>query len=145
METDSSVTSFGFAQDLESTDYLFIEGRDNFKSYCEINIEEEFSRTEIHSVTLRLLKIILEKGSRKWEFVWNGIKISAPITDDNFWEDLRTGKVQISHGDSMDVQLKIHQKKDPYADVFLNDKYEVVRVDKYHKALKQKDDFFDSE
>ncbi len=49
---------------------------------------------------LSLLKVILERGSRKWEFVWNGIKISAPILDENFWNDMRERKIHITQGDS---------------------------------------------
>lgn len=145
LDEDPSITSFGFTPDEKSDDYLFFEDSISFKEYCEYDLEEDKLTKEIdQEAELKLLKIILEKGNRKWEFVWNGIKISAPITHDAFWEDLRLGKVQISQGDSIDATLRIYQKKDPYADVFLNEKYEVIEVKKYNKALKQKDDLFDN-
>ena len=144
LDEDSSITSFGFTPNEKSDDYLFFEDSVNFKEYCKFDSEEDkLTKTVDLSAELKLLKIILEKGNRKWEFVWNGIKISAPITDSVFWEDLRIGNIQISQGDSIDVILRIYQKKDPYADVFLNEKYEITEVKKYNKTLKQKDDLFD--
>jgi hypothetical protein len=32
-----------------------------------------------------VIKFVFEKGTRKWQFVWNQIKIYAPITDDEFF------------------------------------------------------------
>jgi hypothetical protein len=31
-----------------------------------------------------VLELVFERGTRKWQFVWNGIKISAPIKHDEF-------------------------------------------------------------
>lgn len=81
--------------------------------------------------TLQLIKIILEKGKRKWEFAWKGIKISAPVSDDKFWDRMARGEVSIKQGDSIKAELQIIQVLDPYSKVFFNESYEIMKVIDY--------------
>lgn len=143
--SDPSITSFGFTQETDSEDFLFYETQTNFNRYVsqEQKEEDEDRRVVEQDAELKLLKVILEKGSRKWEFVWNGFKISAPVTADKFWEDLRLRKIQIAQGDSIQAVLKIYQVRDPYSGAFLNERYEVSDVKEYCKVLRQRDDLFD--
>ena len=82
-------------------------------------------------VNLQLIKAILEKGKRKWEFAWKGIKISAPVSDDKFWNRMARGEVSIKQGDSVRANLQIIQVLDPYSKVFFNESYEVIDVLEY--------------
>lgn len=142
---DPYITSFGITKQKDSEDYLFFESEENFGKYLDLSAPLDEGKKEViyDSVELKLLKVILERSPRKWEFVWNGIKISAAITDEEFWENLRTQKIKIAQGDSITVDLKIYQTQDPYSTFYLNDRYEVVKVRGYNESLKQKDDLFD--
>jgi len=86
---------------------------------------------------LQLIKVILEKGKRKWEFAWKGIKISAPVIDDKFWDKMARGEVSIKQGDSIKANLQIIQVLDPYSKVFFNESYEVIEVIEYIPTFEQ--------
>jgi len=123
-----------------------VNSKDFEKLSCNEEVEDvETKRTEEYkNQNLMLLKVILEKGTRKWEFVWNGIKIPAPVLDDNFWEKMRKQEIQIAQGDSITADIKVYQTKDPYSQAFFNTKYEVIKIHDYKSSLKQKDDLFDN-
>lgn len=87
--------------------------------------------------TLQLIKVILEKGKRKWEFAWKGIKISAPVSDDKFWDRMARGEVSIKQGDSIKAELQIIQVLDPYSKVFFNESYEIMKVIDYIPSAEQ--------
>lgn len=141
IENDSSIESFGLAKSITDKEYLFYTDRKHFNNF--INIEQKTSddkRIEIKpNQTLRLLKVILERGSRKWEFVWNGIKISAPVFDDDFWEQMRKREISISQGDAIVADLKIYQVLDPYSGIYFNEKYEIINVKSHEKVMRQQE------
>lgn len=108
----------------------------------EVMIEEPVRfNTNLHKIVeeanLQLIKVILEKGRRKLEFAWKGIKISASVSDDKFWDKMASGQVSIKQGDSIKASLQIIQVLDPYSKVFFNESYEVVEVIEYIKSIKQ--------
>lgn len=141
IDEDTSIENFGFARTVNDKDFLFIAERKEFQSYILpiSNIQENRQILIKEDQTLSLLKVILERGTRKWEFVWNGIRISAPVIDDQFWEDMRQRKIQISQGDSIVADIRIHQVLDPYSRVYLNERYEIVNVKHHIKSPVQQD------
>ncbi len=143
LSSDPSIDSFGVMQKVDSDDYLVKIQRSDFPLFClPVPVQDESRRkTDYDDVELRLLKVVLEKGGRKWEFVWNGIRISAPILDESFWEQLRERKIQIAQGDSIIAKLRVHQVLDPYSQVYLNERYEVTEVKKYNHVAKTGDLF----
>lgn len=100
---------------------------------------EENSREIIEVADLSILRAILERGTRKWEFVWRGIKISAPVLDDVFFSDFFAHKITIAPGDSIEVNLKIYQNRDKDVGIFTNARYEVIEVIKHIPRMKQSD------
>ena len=56
------------------------------------------------------VKAVLERGKRKWEFVWRGIKISAPVSDESFYDKFFKHEITIAPGDSLKVKLNILQQ-----------------------------------
>lgn len=89
------------------------------------------------TVELQILKTILERGKRKWEFMWRGIKISAPITSQNFYNEFFNHNITIAPGDSLYVKLLIKQVRDEDTGIYLNKSYEVAEVYKHNPRLKQ--------
>jgi hypothetical protein len=69
--------------------------------------------------------------------MWRGFKISAPITDDNFYSDFFSHAITIAPGDSLDVKLEIKQIKDEDTGIYTNKSYEVIDVYEHHPRVKQ--------
>jgi hypothetical protein len=77
---------------------------------------------------LVILKIVLERGSRKWQFFWQGAKISAPICDPSFFDRLERREIAFAQGDALVADLRVKQVLDRDASVYVNESYEVVYV-----------------
>ena len=81
------------------------------------------------------IKAILEKSNRKWEFVWDGSKISAVVTCDKFYNDLANGRVSVKPKDTMFATVKIKQRLDIINNVYINESYEVIFVESYSSYI----------
>ena len=89
------------------------------------------ARQIIEIAQLQILRAILERSTRRWEFVWHGITISAPVLDQSFYNDFFEHKITIAPGDSLEAKVKIYQKRDDDTGIYTNDKYEVIEVLKH--------------
>lgn len=90
--------------------------------------EEGEVRKISERTTLLVSKPVLARGRRKWEFVWRGIRVGAPILDDVFLSRFAAREYHLAPGDALDVDLRITQERHPVTRAFLNTAYEVVRV-----------------
>ena len=88
-------------------------------------------------VNLQILKAILERSKRKWEFMWRGFKISAPITDELFYINFFAHDITIAPGDVLHVTLHVIQELDRRTGVYKNLKYEVVQVHNHIPRIRQ--------
>lgn len=137
VERDPSITSFGILKDLDGDEPpAFLIERDQFAIIRAMatTVEGSGKRSITEPATISILKAIIEKSDRKWEFVWRGVKISAAVKDPIFWADLKMRRYLIGSGDALEVQLQIDQLWDDDAKVWLNGAYSVVRVDRYISA-----------
>ena len=76
---------------------------------------------------LYLERVVLRRSKRSmWRFVWNGISISANITDQGFFDNFDSHSFSI--GDAMLADLKVVQRLSPETQTYLNERYEVTRV-----------------
>ena len=137
IEKDKNIESFGITPKMEDETPLISIPRSKFYLLSDLPEIEENQRFVIEVAELNILRAILERGTRKWEFVWRGIKISAPVLDDNFFSDFFAHKITIAPGDSIEVNLKIYQTKDEDIGIFTNSKYEVIEVIKHIPRMKQ--------
>jgi hypothetical protein len=86
---------------------------------------------------LQIIRAILEKSRRRWEFSWKGFRIPAPILDDKFYNDFISHRIVIAPGDRLEARLRISQHRDPSTGVYMNDNYEVIEVLKHESSKKQ--------
>lgn len=132
LSRDDKVSSFGIGLDLDEKKLAIEIKRENFpsiqKNLLEEIVEEEVPLEETVQVNLHILKTVFERGNRKWEFVWNGHKISAPIKDDTFFDKIERREYQFAQGDSLIVELKINKEKDKLSGAIINKSYEVEKV-----------------
>ena len=131
LEEDLSVSDFGFTKKLEDHHPLAEIPRDDFailSRHTDLVLEEEGERIVDQREKLVVLRAILARGNRKWQFVWNGIQISAPIIDQEFYDALARHEYVSGQGDVLDVILRIFQKRNDSAMVYLNVDYQVTKV-----------------
>ena len=86
------------------------------------------SRSRIERTTLVILKAVLMKSRRKWEFIWRGFEISAPILHAEFFARLEAREISIRQGDALDVDLRINELYEPHAKVWRNISFQVIHV-----------------
>tara|TARA_R110002096_G_scaffold110035_4_gene240467 strand:+ start:6750 stop:7643 length:894 start_codon:yes stop_codon:yes gene_type:complete len=137
IEKDNKIEGIGFVKNINDPKPEVIIPRSAIISASGILIEEDGVRIVTELVELQILKAILERGRRKWEFMWRGFKISAPITDDAFYNDFFAHNITIAPGDSLQVKLQIKQIKDEDTGIYRNKSYEVIEIHEHHPRLKQ--------
>lgn len=77
---------------------------------------------------LGIVRAILEPSRRLWEFSWRGFRISAPVIDKEFFEKFRAHRFTIAPGDFLRAKLRVYQRLNPVAGVYMNESYAVVEV-----------------
>ncbi|MBA2781252.1 hypothetical protein [Billgrantia kenyensis] len=131
IERDQNITSFGFTNNLADEQPKIEISRKEMLLLSNPNDIAEPTREIEEAATLFIKRAILERSKRKWEFVWRGFKISAPVLDEKFYDDFFAHKITIAPGDQLEAKLKIYQSKDEDTGIYSNDRYEVVEVAKH--------------
>lgn len=139
IEKDGSITSFGIQKDMETPKPPVEIPRERFPLLSALKDEDQESeeKSTVQIENLQILRAILEKGTRMWQFSWKGIRISAPVLDDNFYQKFYNHNVTIAPGDALKVKLKVYQKRNDVAGVYVNKKYEVIEVLGYTSRSEQ--------
>jgi hypothetical protein len=119
---DTSITDFGIYESMKDKESLFHTQRDGFQKLSEerVNVEDETHRIEKERTTLQVIRSILEKKKRRWEFIWKGFRIPAIIECDEFYRELERG-MKFGIGDKIEVTLEIHQVLDKNTNVWENE------------------------
>jgi paraquat-inducible protein B len=86
-----------------------------------------------YSVPLNVFKIVFGQ-KYKWEFYYDGKKISATIEDENFYKKLLNRQIQFMNGDILIADQEIDQVFNEIANTYENKKYiiKLVRDIKQH-------------
>ncbi len=90
-------------------------------------IDTENSRKIIESAELHIYKVVFDRTDRKWEFYYKGNRISANITDSNFFQLIDNGEA-FAKGDQLSVELQINQVLDETVGIYVNQSYQVLKV-----------------
>jgi hypothetical protein len=125
---DQRVTGFGLVPTIDSPPPAVLIRREAMEIRDTPPEQDEKTRVIEEDCDLYIVKAIMERSPRKWEFKWRGIAISAPIKDPNFYDDFARHDFTIAPGDEFQVKLAIHQRKDDISGVFTNTSYEVLNV-----------------
>jgi hypothetical protein len=130
LENDPSVASLGIARDLRDPEPVIEFSRESFPIIRRNAMPppEDRRRFQDHDVVLSVHKAVFERSARKWEFVWNGFRISAPILDQTFFDRLETRQIALRQGDVFHAVLRVHQVHDGRTGTWLNENYEVMAV-----------------
>lgn len=98
---------------------------------------ETTRRALVVKTALSIIKLSFEP-KLKWEFVYNGIKISALIDDSLFYAEIDARREGFKKGDVLEVDLRIQQEYDEPTRAFLNRSYTVVQVRRHVMQTAQK-------
>lgn len=111
--------------------------REKFPLFLPAQPQDELFREIVEPATLLISRAILQRGNRKWEFYWRGIRISAPVLDSRFYDRFFAHEITIAPGDALEVALRIIQEKDIDTGIFVNVRYEVIEVHSHIPRHKQ--------
>lgn len=135
--SDETVRGIGIGQQIDKEKPSIYVPREGFSGFDINENQDENSREIIETATLVISRAILERGNRKWEFYWRGVKISAPVLDNSFYTRFFDHEITIAPGDALNVALRILQEKKPDSGIYVNKKYEVVEVIEHMPRMKQ--------
>ncbi|QQR37917.1 hypothetical protein [Devosia rhizoryzae] len=130
LEHDPSVTSLGIARNLTDPEPVLDIPRGLFPIIRQNSVPatDDGRRSQEHNAILSVHKAVFERSSRKWEFVWNGFRISAPVLDQTFFDRLENRQLSLRQGDAFRAVLRVNQVYDRLSETWLNESYEVVTV-----------------
>lgn len=131
VEKDKNITSFGFTKNIDDETPDILIPRKYFPLLAQPTEPDEPQREIKEVAELQIKRAILERTKRKWEFIWRGIKISAPVLCEHFYDDFFSHKITVAPGDSLEAVLKIYQSRDEDTGIYTNSKYEVTLVNKH--------------
>jgi hypothetical protein len=135
--SDPNVTGLSLFDDRKNTIPPFLIPREKFMLFQTEQPNDETSREIIEMTHVEINRAILERGKRRWEFFWRGVKISAPILDEQFFDKFFAHEITIAPGDALQVALKIIQEKNTDSGIFVNVRYEIIEVYDHIPRLKQ--------
>lgn len=128
VEADPTISTFGLAPSPKEQPPVQIprERIAALPAYFETDSSDVRVLEEI--TELQILRAILERSKRRWEFVWHGLRISAPVLDSTFFDDFFAHRFTIGPGDALRVRLRVRQRRTSDIHIFINESYEVVEV-----------------
>jgi hypothetical protein len=125
LEADRYVTDFGITSSISDVRPLIQIARADFPAFPRAVILETIDganeRFRRERARLLVIKAWLKHAKRKWSFEWNGVPISAPITDTDFLDRIRRHDVVFGAGDAIDVEINYRQTFSPDLGLFEND------------------------
>ena len=131
IHADPSVDEFGISRGLKDPEPVLNLPRSSFPMILQNAVSspsEGDSRYEDHDALVSIHKAVFERSRRKWEFIWNGFRISGLITDREFFDRLERREVSIRQGDIYEATLRVHQARDRMTGSWLNERYEITKM-----------------
>ncbi len=137
IERDPDVKAIGLVKDLGDPPPEISISRETISQLALQQTAEPDTRVVTEVVDLQIIKAILERGARKWEFMWRGVKIGAAITHQAFFDHFDAHRITIAPGDVLRARLAIAQRLDLKTGIYSNFGYEVTEVFEHVPRLKQ--------
>lgn len=137
VESDQSIQSVGFTPGMSDSPQVVIS-RDRLSTLPEeLDLAGSDTREMIEITDVEILRAILDRSRRRWEFVWNGVRIAAPVIDNAFFDRFFAHEITIAPGDRLRVRLCVKQRRSKDIGIYINNKYEVTEVLDHMPRAKQ--------
>lgn len=127
LENDESVTGFELLDNNDEP--LVVIPRTSFYEIADDDtntIDKNERVLPMSGVMLNIVALDLEL-KKKWDFYYEGNKISARVKDDTFRELINKGE-RFGKGDSLKVDMDIKQEFDDSVNAFVNKGYTVTKI-----------------
>ena len=121
-----SVAALEPGDDLET----FEASRDEFETIADAPrcvVDGDRVETEEHQILAVSRPVLEAADKRKWQFFWNGIKISGTVVDKDLFEKLASHEWTFGIGDSLDCDLEVTKRLNTIG-TWENVRYRVVKV-----------------
>ena len=135
--SDPSIKGIALTEESGNVPPTLIVPREMFGLFQTEQPIDETTREIVEITQVEISRAILERGKRRWEFFWRGVKIAAPILDERFFDRFFAHEITIAPGDGLEVALRITQEKNADSGIFVNVRYEIVEVYAHVPRLKQ--------
>ena len=125
LNNDPAITGFEIT-DKNEKPFVRVD-RSEFVDMAQKSEEvEEDERKIIEAATVNIVRASFEENL-KCDFYYRGIKISARISDPNFYELIDKGEA-FAKGDTLEVELQINQNFDEAVNTFVTKSYHVNKI-----------------
>jgi hypothetical protein len=95
--------------------------------------QETYFRQRVVVVTA----VLEASTTRKWQFLWNGVKIRADIHHTEFFEKLALHEYEFGQGDTLVIDLVADQELNEFVRAYETKSYHVVKVHSHTRGPKQ--------
>lgn len=115
MNGEPSMETFGIGNSNKPKPEFYFQ-KSTFPTIIENAREVKAKEIEHKDITavLQVRIPVLDQSTRQWQFIWNGRKIMASVTDTDFFYRLENGEIAIKQGDEFKVSLRIYGKGKRY-------------------------------
>lgn len=127
LNDDDKITSFTIIDDEEKP--VVSINKNAFRKIAVSRLMQKEEKVITDIAHLTVFKIVFDK-KYKWEFIYKGHKISATITDLEFYKQIDQGE-RFAQGDVLLTDIKITQKFDTKLNAYINQDFEVTKVQKH--------------
>jgi hypothetical protein len=134
---DPNVQGLALVEEGKTPQPQFVVPREKFALFQTEQPIDESTREIVEITQVEISRAILERGKRRWEFFWRGVKIAAPILDERFFDRFFAHEITIAPGDSLEVALRIVQERKPDSGIYVNVRYEIVEVYQHVPRVRQ--------
>ncbi|NCA76935.1 MAG: hypothetical protein EOM90_11410 [Alphaproteobacteria bacterium] len=135
LDNDPAITAYEIT-DKKENPYVIVE-RTDFKDLSLKSEQIDENRKSIIELTrLNIVRLSFEENL-KWDFYYRGNKISAKISDPNFYELIDKGEA-FAKGDTLEVELQINQLFEESVNTYINKSYQINRIINHYKKTEQK-------
>ena len=122
------VNSAAIVRDVYSPSPEVITPRDAHQEIGPAIHDDGNQRVVEEDCDLQIVKALLVRSDRKWEFRWRGVRFSAPVLDKKFYDEFFAHRITIASGDEFKVCLVIRQTQDNDTGINANIGYEVIEA-----------------
>jgi hypothetical protein len=123
IERDESIENFGITPSLDDPEPLIQIPRNDFHKLAtgEAIVDGSKRRLQHARSVFIVLKPWIDASKHKWSFEWNGVPVSAYLTDQDFLERVKNHEIRFGNGDALDATIAYFQDFDENLGVWVND------------------------
>lgn len=136
VERDDAIENFGLTPSVTDEVPLVQIPRDKFAILAnppEVTQDGSRRRPQDVDAVVIVLKPWVDASRHKWSFEWNGVPISAYVSDSEFLARIKRHEISFGNGDAIKAKIHYFQDFDENLGVWVNDvnSFEVTEVQKY--------------